>query len=107
MKPGSSSHRAFAVLRLGECAEPGHVRAVRNRLREIAGVSDVRIDAWRHTVHVLYDGGSGALEEVVRTVRGVGWKPTLAPCTEAVEGKEARVRAANSVPGRTNKGDES
>ena len=54
---------ALAIVKMGRISETGETDLTR-RLRAIPGVSQVRFDPPRSTIHILYDGELGTAETV-------------------------------------------
>jgi len=77
---------AFAVLCLegGDCVE--HSDAIASSVRDVDGLADLRIDAARRRIHVLYNGEWSALESVVAVVRGLGFRVSLFQMADTKEG---------------------
>ncbi len=56
----------LAVVKLGPRFDRASAADITGHVRAIRGVSQVRLDQLRSTIHVLYDGKSGTVENLIR-----------------------------------------
>jgi hypothetical protein len=62
-----AEHLSLAVIKMGRMSATFEPKLT-DRLRKIAGVSQVHIDASRSTIQILYDGELGTVETMHRFV---------------------------------------
>ena len=82
-----AAHLSLAVIKLARSCgalEP----ALAGCLREIAGVLQVRIDASRNTVQLLYNGERGTVEDVHRFLVATGWGEAEPVCRAETAAEE-------------------
>lgn len=68
-----------AILDLEGASCPGCIYTIERAGRRLAGVTEIRVDAGRHEVRVVFDGRPGVPEAVRDIVRLLGHEARIRP----------------------------